>query len=525
MGPGYLYTTPDGDTERIVRFTPILPANGTYRVSIRIPRHDQASAGSYVRIRHANGLATTTLVTDMTYDHWISVGEYEFAFGSSGHVEFSTKGADGVIVADAVRFERLAESVIVDNVDGRDLNVHGEWTPSSLAENIYGVNFLEVSADDPDTWIEYVPQIPERQWYEVFIRWPAREQAASNVPVCVTHAGGDYETTVDQTVAGEGWRPIGVFEFDPAKEQRIVISAEGADGPVAADAVKLAVIRQFVIDNADPGVEVLGDWAAETQPRAITGTDFLHDAGSDKGDASVCFNLTIPRGGYYDAFLTQLPIPQCATNVPVDVASVDGQATVTVNQQDTTRWACHVGHLRLGPDQPGSVTIRNDDTDGVVLVDGLILIPAPQAVVDNIAPLVQGYQGQWVIDDQLRERYGADYLLGVPQADQATTLTLVIPIQADGWYDVFVWTPKHPNLTSELPITIVHADGETITAVNQRANMQPWGKLGTFRFTTAAAGYLVFDAGNANGLVAVDAIGFSPAEPVPDGDADPTPEP
>jgi len=77
--------------------------------------------------------------------------------------------------------------------------------------------------------------------YEVF-EWHgtlAEGSVASRVPYLITSAEGTKTVTVNQTANAGRWNSLGAYRFDRGRSGQVVISAQGADGTVLADAIKL----------------------------------------------------------------------------------------------------------------------------------------------------------------------------------------------------------------------------------------------------------------------------------------------
>ncbi|WP_431907672.1 FAD-dependent oxidoreductase [Micromonospora carbonacea] len=97
----------DGNTGKGVnrlRFTPALPAAGTWTVQLRWTADPNRASNVPVDVAHAGGVTTRTLDQRGSGGQWVSLGAYEFAAGSAGSVLIRTEGTDGYVVADAVRF-------------------------------------------------------------------------------------------------------------------------------------------------------------------------------------------------------------------------------------------------------------------------------------------------------------------------------------------------------------------------------------------------------------------------------------
>ena len=82
-------------------------------------------------------------------------------------------------------------------------------------------------------------------------------------------------------------------------------------------------------------------------------------------------------------------------------------------------------------------------------------------------------------------------------------------IPQTGHYEVrFAYTPQ-PNRATNVPVTILHADGESTVVVNQRTAPPLAGhfvSLGQFRFEKDGAGYVLVSNEGTDGFVIVDAL-------------------
>lgn len=99
------YRTASG-SGAVARFTPLLSETGGYRVyAMWNSGADRGATVSYT-VTHANGTATVTRSHRTGGGLWVYLGTYTFNSGSAGNVTVSSTGAGGIVVADAVRFQR-----------------------------------------------------------------------------------------------------------------------------------------------------------------------------------------------------------------------------------------------------------------------------------------------------------------------------------------------------------------------------------------------------------------------------------
>ena len=88
----------------------------------------------------------------------------------------------------------------------------------------------------------YIPDIPEKGDYAVYVSYPLLIDNTVEALYTVCHTGGATGFVVDQTMGGETWNYLGTFNFDkgknPGRGSVTVNCSEGASGYLALDAVK-----------------------------------------------------------------------------------------------------------------------------------------------------------------------------------------------------------------------------------------------------------------------------------------------
>jgi len=83
------------------------------------------------------------------------------------------------------------------------------------------------------------------------------------------------------------------------------------------------------------------------------------------------------EAGRYEVRLAYMAHPNRASNVPVTIESADGKRTVSVDERtrppiDGT--FVSLGVYRFTPEKEAVVTVRNDGTDGFVVIDAVQLL-------------------------------------------------------------------------------------------------------------------------------------------------------
>lgn len=115
-GADYLHDSGVRNGSCSVIFTPALPRAGNYRVELRWPSHSNRATNAPVEIRHKDGVFTTTVNQQTNGGTWFSLGTFAFNAGTQGSLKISDSGANGYVIADAVRFV-----AVTDFTDSTDL--------------------------------------------------------------------------------------------------------------------------------------------------------------------------------------------------------------------------------------------------------------------------------------------------------------------------------------------------------------------------------------------------------------------
>ena len=124
--------------------------------------------------------------------------------------------------------------VVVDNSDGNNTEVTGDWGTASGGADHEGFDYRTRSAGNGTfTW---KADIPASGRYEVAVRYV--KATATKATYTVEHNGGVATATVDQTRNAGTWTSLGTFEFTEDDLRRITLTDQ-ADGTVTADAVRL----------------------------------------------------------------------------------------------------------------------------------------------------------------------------------------------------------------------------------------------------------------------------------------------
>ena len=156
------------------------------------------------------------------------------------------------------------------------------------------------------------------------------------------------------------------------------------------------------------------------------------------------------------------------------------------------------------------------EVDRPELVPFIVADPASLSgiVVDETAATLVG---KWQYSTHTPPYVGLGYLHDLRAEKGAKSATFTPELPRAGWYEVRLAHCSNVRRTTTAPVTIRHADGETIVRVNQREeppHARLWRTLGTFRFAAGRAGFVRIDnAGTSDGYVIADAVQFLPVPP------------
>jgi lysophospholipase L1-like esterase len=104
-GSDYLHDGNTGQGTKSVRYTPTISQSGTYEVFARWTTNANRATNVRYDIVHAAGTTTAPLINQQQNNGvWMSLGSYQFNAGTAGSVLLRNDGANGYVIADAVRF-------------------------------------------------------------------------------------------------------------------------------------------------------------------------------------------------------------------------------------------------------------------------------------------------------------------------------------------------------------------------------------------------------------------------------------
>jgi hypothetical protein len=127
-------------------------------------------------------------------------------------------------------------------VDDDDVLVVGKWTHSVHSKHYIGKRYIhDANKGKGDKTLSFIPKLPGDGEYEVRFAYSHGGGRASNVPVTVYNAAGEKTIKVDMRKMppiDERFVSLGTYRFDANEQSYVLISNEGTNGVLTADAVQ-----------------------------------------------------------------------------------------------------------------------------------------------------------------------------------------------------------------------------------------------------------------------------------------------
>jgi hypothetical protein len=127
-------------------------------------------------------------------------------------------------------------------VDDDDVMVVGKWTHSVHSKHYIGKRYIhDANKGKGDKTLSFIPKLPSDGEYEVRFAYSDGNGRASNVPVTIFSVGSEKTIKVDMRkeppLAGR-FISLGTYRFEANEQSFVLVSNEGTDGFLTADAVQ-----------------------------------------------------------------------------------------------------------------------------------------------------------------------------------------------------------------------------------------------------------------------------------------------
>jgi hypothetical protein len=130
-------------------------------------------------------------------------------------------------------------------VDDESATSVGIWTASNANPPFVGNGYRHDGNEGKgDKKYTFTAMLPAEGMYSVAVFYSTNANRATNVPVVVTHAGGEARVVMNQrkSAVKDGYTVLGTYRFARGAA-KVEISNKGTDGYVIADAVRWLPVR------------------------------------------------------------------------------------------------------------------------------------------------------------------------------------------------------------------------------------------------------------------------------------------
>ncbi len=209
-------------------------------------------------------------------------------------------------------------AIVVDNAAASGVTITGVWTASSGVAGFYGSNYL-LDGNTGGTGgksVRFTPTLPLAGRYDVYLRWTADPNRASNMRVEVNSTAGTAFLKVNQQANGGAWVKLGAFDFAAGASGHVRLRNDGANGWVVADAVQLVLNEQPLpgytqgtfADEFDGMAYDAAAWSVyDSRPNNFVSGGQLHLAttlnGTDWVEGGLYTSQFMQRFGYFETVM------------------------------------------------------------------------------------------------------------------------------------------------------------------------------------------------------------------------------
>ena len=248
-------------------------------------------------------------------------------------VDYAALKRDLLLAGQIVSLEAppTAGEIIVDNIDTTRVTATGAWTSSTATTGFYGTDYLhDGNAGQGTKSVRYTPVLSQAGQYQVYARWTAHANRATNARYDIVHAAGTATVTMNQQANGGAWILLGTHQFAAGTAGSVLVRNDAANGYVIADAVR------FVIPGTLPLVSMIAPVPVAEESGGAPGvfTVFRESPGATALEVSLNAGGSATAGSDYKTLPAVVTIPAGSLSASVSVnafpdATIEGAETVT----------------------------------------------------------------------------------------------------------------------------------------------------------------------------------------------------
>ncbi|MEO0055353.1 MAG: hypothetical protein RLZZ50_1300 [Verrucomicrobiota bacterium] len=190
-----------------------------------------SSTGGDSTILAASLPSSATTFVDSTAQAGV---HYLYTVGSLG-AGGESPGARGVWASPALLLDNATAGNVAPGV-----SFNGNWATSSVNGSFGNLALFAgaVSGSTPTATYTFTPTLPARGLYDIYLRWTAHSNRATNTPVDVIFPDGNRTFTVNQQLNGGAWNYLTTISTEAGTDASLTVRNNGANGNVVVDGIQ-----------------------------------------------------------------------------------------------------------------------------------------------------------------------------------------------------------------------------------------------------------------------------------------------
>lgn len=389
-----------------VRFTPAISNSGLQQVYLRWPSTGTNASNTPVSILSSGSSATRLVNQRTTGGAWTLIGTYNFDAGSSGSVLIANTGANGDVVADAVRWIptlRYETETIAYAISSKAVTIFNDTDASNGA----GEQLASTAVGD---YVAYTVPVAQAGTYQVKVRFKT------------SNAGGTFQMNVDGINQGAaqdqyGITPslvetdLGPITFSMAGDKVFTATVTGKNASssgygLAFDYIELQPFNDSDGDGMPDAWEIANGLDPDNPADASRDTD-----GDGVTNLQEYLAGTSPNPGYGSAG---------TVTISTDIANAYEKEGVPARLKITRTGGTSAATIRFSRSGPaGASDYSTRDVNGGTL-SGSIFLPAGVNTVDLVIQPTADSVNEYPEPATITINPGAEYTVGISNSATVT---------------------------------------------------------------------------------------------------------
>ncbi|WP_442506611.1 Calx-beta domain-containing protein [Novipirellula sp. SH528] len=385
-GANYVHTSPGSNSTATL--TPNIEFAGQYEVFLKHSSHANRASNAKVSVTHEDGTFSILQNQKTGGGVFHSLGLFNFATGTAGHVVIDAAGSDGYVTADAFQFWYIGEVVPIPAADLAGPTNGQSLTATALnADGFIDVTFNSTVGLDTATVTDVDAEFTV---------------SGSGVGTVVIDGTGVLQTGTTYRYSFTGSFVPGSVNVNFTAGSFSNLSTTGNLAEQESFTVTDGMVR-ITLDNTD--ATQVNNWGVSASTVGYVGPNYLYTIAGGAG--RLVYTPTIPSAGSYEVFVNYTSGSSRASNAAYEVDSQNGTSIVRVDQRTGGGVYQSLGTFNFLAGTSGSVTLRGADADGFVVGDAVQFVRVGSTTGAPTATLADPVAGASIVVTTIN---GRDYV-------------------------------------------------------------------------------------------------------------------